>query len=384
MSSAIDKAGVGLALLLLALLTAGEPARAADEQYLVEYRAYNSALEAGDSEAAARHARAAWEAAEAALGDHRLTAILAFNYGRLIVFGDAEQALAPLHRARALHEAGVAELPAGTVQVYPDYAGFASSEYKRRNADELRESLEEIGTDAAGTNPDLAVMWLQLATGDVAAGRYRKGVASAGAAEAAVMNAAPGNSRSLATAIMLGAVARLVPFPRDVEDVQAAHNELSRARRLFPPQKDIDSFDPLLAQVLAWNQASGAALRSLGFEDYPDHDEDGSGSEPPPLPPLFEREETVECGEVEWLEREAPRYPRGALRRGTIGAVFMGYHLEDDLTIRDVRILAEVPKKEFSEYAIAAVNEWRVEKLPAGGPECYRNLTVSIQFAIDD
>ena len=382
MSSAIDKAGVGLVLLLLVLLGAAEPAGAAEEQYLVEYRAYNSALEAGDNDAAAGHARAAWDAAEAALGDHRLTAILAFNYGRLIVFGKAKEALAPLHRARALHEAGVAELPAGPVQLYPDYAEFASSEYKRRNADELRESLEGIGTDAAATNPDLAVMWLQLATGDVAAGRYRKAVASAAAAEAALLNAAPGNSRSLATAIMLGAIARLVPFPRDVEDVQAAHNELSRARRLFPPQKDIDSFDPLLAQVLAWNQASGAALRSLGFEDYPDHEEeDGSGSE---LPPLFEREETVECGEVEWLEREAPRYPRGALRRGTIGAVFMGYHLEDDLTIRDVRILAEVPKKEFSEYAIAAVNEWRVEKLPAGGPECYRNLTVSIQFAIDE
>jgi Gram-negative bacterial TonB protein C-terminal len=383
MSSAFDNAFFRLAFILLILSPATRAASAADEPYLVEYRAYNVALKGGDRDAAARHALAAWQAAEAALGDHRLTGILAFNYGRLIVFDDAEQASTSLHRAHALHQAGIADLSAEGVRVYPDYADFASGEYKRREADDLRESLEAIGTDTAAGNPDLAVMWLQLAAGDVADGRYRKGLESAADAEAAILSAAPGDSRGMATAIMLGAIARLVPHPREVEDVQAAHNELSRARRLFSPQKDLDTFDPLLAKVLAWNQAAGAALHSLGHDDYPDHEEYGPGNEPPPSPPLFERDGNVDCGGVEWLEREAPHYPRGALRRGTIGAVFMGYRLDDDLTIRDVRILAEVPVEQFSEYVLDAVKNWRAKALPSGGPACYENLTVSIQFAIE-
>lgn len=387
MTSALTKASACLPIFTaLALLLAARSASSTEEEpYLVEYRAYNEALAAGDGHAAVTHALAAWQAAENALGDHKLTAILAYNYGRLILFDDSENARTSLRRARELHEAGVADLSANEVLLYSNYAEFSASRFKRREANRLRETLETIEAGAAEANPDLAAMWLSLASSDIAAERFRKAQKSAARAEAAILSATPESSHSLAAAILFGGVARVVPYPRTVDDVQAAHNEFRRARRLFPSQESLESFDPMLAKVLAWDSATNAALRTLGLDDYPDHADSETG-EALPLPPLFDpnQDAPLDCGEVEWLEREAPRFPSDALRQGTIGAVFVGYRLGDDLRVRDARVLAEVPNDEFGDEVLEVMAKWRVKELPPGGPACYRNLTTHFRFVIEN
>jgi TonB family protein len=371
-------------LAIVALLVAAAGAAAApEEQYLIEYRAYSAAMADGDGTVAATHARAAWQSAEAELGAHRLTAILAYNYGRLIALTDAETALVPLLRARALHDAGFADLPPEQVRLYSAYAEFEADGRKRREANDLREILQAMGADAAAADPDLASMWLRLTTYDVVEERYRTARESAASAEAAMLSAGIDNPHYLASAIMLGGIARLVPYPRKVEDVQAAHNEFSRARRLFPPQKDLESFDPLLAKVLAWDHAADSALATLDYEDYPDH-ADAVAEESPPTPPLFEPAAFLDCEAFEWANQDAPRFPPLALRDGRIGAVFIGFRLADDFTVKDARILAEVPMDEFGEYALDAVKQWRAKPLPSEDPACYQNLVISIQFVIDD
>ncbi len=365
-------------------LAAGTAARSQDETYLTAYSAYNAALKAGDGAAATRHALSAWQAAEQALGDDRLTAILAYNYGRLVLFDNTNEARTALQRARELHETGVADLSANHVRLYSNYAEFAADGYTRRQADALRESLQAFGPDGAEDNPDLATMWLRLATHDVMEERYFKARESAASAEAVIRRVAPDSTYGLAEAILLGAVARLAPYPRTAEDVRAAQDGFDRAIRLFPPQKDLDNFDPLLAKLLAWDKAADSARETLAVENDTDG-EDAETEASPPRPPLFEYQQdaSVDCGEIEWLERKAPHYPSRALREGTIGAVFLGYQLGEDLKVRDARVLAEVPIARFGDAAVQAITEWQAKELPTGGPECYRNLTTWIMFMIE-
>lgn len=361
-------------------------ASAADaEPYLVEYRAYIAALGSGDGEAAVRHGLAAWKAAEKALGNHRLTGVLAYNYGRLVTFSASDAAAAPLHRARELADMGVADLPDAALQLYLSYAEFATSGFEDKRADRLREALDTIGLEDEALIRDVAPMWLQLASHDVTAKEYRKAVESSANAEAAIMKAFPDSVRGLAEAIALGAIARITPRYRTTEDFEAASVQFDRARRLFPPQEDLESFDPLLAQIMAWHHVTWSARHSL-FK--------AEGREPPetesdddaPAPPLFQHQldDSSECGTPEYLERTAPRYPPGALRQGYLGAVMVGYRLGDDLKVHDARLLAEVPSDgKFGAAALEAVSEWRVKALPGGGPECYRNLITIIRFVIE-
>jgi len=104
-----------------------------DQQHLVEYQAFRIALETGDEQAATSHALAAWQAAEVEHGDHRTTAILAYNYAHRVLFNDSESALPPLRRARELQEAGTADLPADELLLHFEFAEFSSGGFKARH-----------------------------------------------------------------------------------------------------------------------------------------------------------------------------------------------------------------------------------------------------------
>lgn len=371
-------------ILAAAIVAVAEPAASADAQEpLAHYRAYEKALDAGDLASAAREARAAWEAAEQELGDHRVSAVLAYNYGTLVAFEEPVSARDALLRAHQLQEEGLAELEEAELRLYLAFTEFAVSGYERREANRLRKALEAVEEQESGPVADRSAMWLRLASQDVADGQYRKALKSAAAAEAAVRSEVPDDYRSLAHTILIGGVARLVPAPRNEKTVQAAHNEFVRAQRLFPPQSDLDNFDPLLAQVLAWDAAADAALVTLGRDNYRDH-QGARQKESPPVPETFayQQESGIDCQPVEWAEREPPRFPSRELRRGSIGAVFVGYRLGDDLRVRDARVLAEVPVEAFGDAALSAMSDWRASELPAGGPECYRNLLTQFTFAL--
>lgn len=375
---------IAVSVLLAALPVLAASASAADDEpYLVEYRAYNAALESGDREAAATHGLAAWQAAEESLGNHRLTGILAYNYGRLMTFSASDEAAASLRRARELADLGVADLPEPALQLYLGYAEFATSRFKRKPANRLREALDAVGMADETLIRDVAPMWLKLALHDVDTRQYRKAIESAANAETAIRKAYPDASRGLVEAILFGAIARIAPSPRTIENLEAATDQFDRARRLFPPQEDLDTFDPLLAQVLAWHHVTWEALQALyvkkGREQADSEDDESS-----PAPPLFQRNESLECGDFEWEERQPPRYPAGALHDGYFGAVMLGYRLGDDLKPHDARILAEVPSGErFGKVSLAALSEWRLKAVPTGAPACYRNLVTFIKFIIE-
>lgn len=291
-----------LALCLISWLAAS-PALA--QTYMDAYRAYNAALEAGDNAAAAEHGYAAWQAAEAELGDDGLTAILAYNYGQLVLFSDAENAAKALRRAEALRAEGVADLPASELKLSLAFTEFDVSGEKRRQSRILRNALNATEADGMAASSRSAIIWLRLARGDLTKSRYEKAIESAQRAEEIISTAIPDDYRRKAQAILIGGIAHLSPLPRSIKDVQMAHDEFIRAIRLFPPQKNLDNFDPILAQLLAWNAGADAALYSLRQKEYHNHktkSRDEKAAEPIQI--FEERKKSFDECNIEWAKRK--------------------------------------------------------------------------------
>lgn len=365
---------------LVVTLIVGGVAAAQEETYRVEYRASRAALDAGDTEGAAKHARAAWQAAEETLGEDSQTGILAYNYAKLAVFSDSAGARSALRRVNELRKAGRGQFRDEELELYSAYAEFAAELYGRRRAERLRERLEAWGADR-DLGVDVVVMWLNLGQAYIGAKQYRQAQESAQRAEAAILSSQPDNYNFHASAVLINGLAGLLTDPRSVRRVQAAHREFSRARRLFPPQKDLDNFHPLLARIIAWDGAAKAALRSLGLENFPDRDDPDYVAQA--RSPLFAHEQDASCSKLEWIDRRPPDFPRKELNSGMIGAVYVGFALGDDRRVRDARVLAEIPQARFSEKALESMSAWLAKEVPPGNPLCYRNLVTLFTFVID-
>ncbi|HXI86286.1 MAG TPA: energy transducer TonB [Parvularculaceae bacterium] len=345
-------------------------ASAATATYKAEFDQYVRALDKGDDRAAAEHGKAAWLAAEKELGDNGVTAILAYNYGKLVIFNNPTEAQGALKRAKQLQDAGVADLPTSELAVYLAFDDFAMRDDRIDTADAMRKTLLAARKTDEEQPPEYGLMWLRLANADLRGERYEK--ARASAAEAEKLLNLPNLYRQKAIAIMVGGAARLLPVPRKVADVEAAHNEFLRAIALFPPQKDLDSFDPTFAQALAWNTTALAALKDLGGRDF-DHANDSPCKEDDCK--SFVNEKTLkECG-LEWDQYHPPDYPRKPQQKGYIGAAILGYHLGDDLAVHDARILAEVPQNMFGGAVLAAAKQWTLKAPPPDKLECRQFIT---------
>jgi tetratricopeptide (TPR) repeat protein len=312
--------------------------------------------------------------------------VLAFNYGRLIVLADSASAAEALERAQQLQSEVDAQIPVDDLDLYLAFAEFRRAEGNRRASDDLRDALGVFATDAGPVaSVELAAMWLELGSMDLLNERYRKAADSAEQAEAAILAAAPDDHRTLAIAVMTQGAALLLPSPRPQWKIADAHVEFQRARALFPPQQDIATFDPVLGQLMAWEMAARAAYRTQGRDEYAEHTH-APGATDDEMPNLFVVSGTnrKQCPETEWENRDPPEYPPGALQKGYIGAVVIGFNLQPDKMLSDVAILGEVPANRFSEAVLEAAVGWKVGKVPDGEPACMLNQFTSVTFVIED
>ncbi len=352
-----------------------------DPPYLVEYRAYRQAARTGDTDAAVRHARAAWQSAETLLGDDRHTATLAFNFGRLQLYRDVAAALPALRRADELQQSGIAQLPAGELRLFLAYAEYQTSGRTRSDLRSFRQSLEASSEELSDGSIDLADIWIALMTEDFTAGRWADTVDSAARAEASLRAAAPDDLEALAKVILAGGAARLLLPHWTEKQILAAHHEFERAQRLFPPQHDVEHFNPLLAQVLAWDAAALAVYRTRYHSGFPD----AAADDEEPMPPVLENSGLYDprCGEIEWQTRTSPEYPDDARNAGYIGAVIVGYNLDEGLRVSEPKVLAEVPARKFGHAAASSMNDWRAAPPASDDPVCRRNLLSTFTFVMN-
>ncbi|GJL92117.1 energy transducer TonB [Hyphococcus sp.] len=390
----IKVAGIAAASAMLAVGTAA----AQDKTYLIEYKLYNAALEAGDTDAAIKHAHTAWQAAEKELGDNNLTAVLAFNYGQLVLFSDPENATSALRRASELQAAGIADLPADDLELYLAFVEFAVDPRQSRKRDAFRDLLSAIDTEGQPRSSDIAMMWLRLASGDVADEHYDDGVMSAARAETLLYAAEPKAYRRHAEALLLLGVATMFRDDGIADDIIAANQHFIKAGKLFPLQNDIATFDRTLALILAWNQTAAALLESKAqFQatmpdtftssrirlaqpenDIPDPTKfshfDYDAVFPASKPP-------EECN-IDWEKRDPPKYPRTASNKGYVGSALVGYRINADLSVENTVILAEVPGEIFGQAAVDSMTEWRLAHAPNQEEGCIENRLTVFSFIL--
>lgn len=311
------------------------------------------------------------------------------------MFSDAENAAKALRRAEALRAEGVADLPVSELRLYLAYAEFALDGGASRKRNELREALFAIDAEGYPPSYDTAAMWSQLATADLFDKRYDAAFESAVRAETAIATVSPENYRRRAEMLLVGGIAKIVSRSSKANDLIMANQLLVRGGKLFPAQESIDNFDPVLAQIIAWNNAAGASLMTLSNiqaerfvyasriklaspdNDYAEATNTFLGFDTSAIFPKELDQET--CG-IEWVEQEPPNYPREAENKGYIGGAVIGYNFGDDTKVHDAVIISEVPSDKFGQTALDSMAEWRLARAPLDHPDCRSNYIFFFSF----
>lgn len=303
--------------------------------------------------------------------------MLAYNYSYQIVFDDPAAAYPALSRASELAKAGLAELPEDALALTLAFADYAQGNRTATGARKLRRVLKERDAAGAPATQDSARIWLALAVDDITARRYKEAAESGDLASLAIAAALPDDIKAHAYALVISGVGHIMPRPRTAASVNAARVIFEKAVMLYPPQESILAFDETLANAYAWTVVSRSALLSIGKADAISEgaDEDDKA---------FDHElikDDYKC-EVKWEDRKPPVYPRGALYKGYLGGVIVGYNIGDDGKPKDARILSEVPAAQFGAAAVKAMAAWKLKEDVA--PECRNNRITKFVFYMDE
>lgn len=369
----------------------------ASADYKRDYTAYAAALDAGDLAAAIRHGEAAWRAAEVELGDHATTAILAYNYATLVADFQPTKAAEAFARALAITEAGVGALSVTDLKVrLAEAMAIASALKPGKEQKALLESLVsllEANPSLASESPEAhARGWRTVAVMSLRAGADSKVRQAADLAIESAASLDPIDNRLLAESLIIGAVARLTSQAREGKEIVESIALLDRAIMLFPPQVDIDSFDRLLALALSWRisirplaestdrAAFTTGTRLVSRDELRTAYERGLSATA--LQDLFawSSPKPAICGALTlWASRKSPRYPTRALNKSNVGAIIVGYDLNETGVERSV-LLADFPETGFGEAALKAMKSWRLESPPPS--ECRKNNVMFFTFEI--
>lgn len=367
----------------------------ASADYKSEYKAYLAAFDSGDLAAATRFGEAAWRAAESELGDHATTAILAYNYANLISEFQPSNASEAYDRALAITQSGLGSLSIADLKIRSleakARASAGSSPKDQRNLIDGLESLLETNADLAAESPDVfARCWRTIALLRLNASQIPGARKAADLAVEFSTTLDPSESRLLAESLILGAVTRLtsrsVKGPEIIESVAL----LDRAIVLFPPQVDIDSFDRLLALAISWRlsvkplslaldeDAFLTGSRLVSREDMRRAAEAAQENSTPD--DFFSWVGRSTCAAaLDWAKKTLPRFPTKALHKNNVGAIIVGYNV-DDTGVEHAVLLSDFPGTGFGEASLAALKEWRLKSPPA--PGCRKNHISYFTFEI--
>ena len=323
--------------------------------HLIEYSAYKKAFEAGDVPSALRHGEAAWQEAEKALGDDATTAVLAYNFARLAFAfpATAERALQAYERALVLTERGIGDLSAQDVRIGLTEVRLILRQNESTTANELARLLTERQRANVPASDLSAHAWKTLAIARMRDMDHDTVIAYADIAAAEAQALQPPDQQVLVDSLVLGAMARLSRSgpEKTQETIDEAIQRLDRVIALYPPQRDIDSFDPLLAKALVW-RASVQAM--VGTEKDPIDvlslirmSDDGRPSNCPDIAAL--------------LQRTPLEYPDNALRTGRVGAVLFGLDWKGTAVDRVV-ILAEPAGTGFGAATETTLRSWTLSQ----------------------
>lgn len=338
-------------LLLLALAVVSTPAFA---NYKSEYASYRQALETGDIVGARRHGEAAWRDAEREIGDSRDTARLAFNYAELVVIDSPKMAREPYEHAQAIAKKIETGLNSEDIAAGLAYAISADASDDKLARRQLEAALEARRTAKLPASTVSGYGWLSLSRAALAGKNFERAIVFADRSVADATEASKYEKRLMRTALVIDGIAHVAsPVARQRDYIRAA-TLFDRSFPLFPPQKDIDNFDRLLALGLSWSATIRAVaatndlaeVKKSTFHDSPNLSDDVRWTTP-----------QVGCAEINWKVQPSPKYPERARNRQQIGAILVGYDVAGDRIDRAI-ILADQTNSEFGDVTIEAMKHW--------------------------
>lgn len=360
--------------IVAAALSIAAPPALAD--YKAEYKLYAAAVSEGDVEAAIKYGSEAWKQGEVELGDHKTTAILAFNFGNIIYEFDAAKAVPAFERALDLVDRGVSDLDGFDVRLALAASKFATDKENKA----LYKNLETAIAEFEAADRPIAFIAADavklLAMAQFVEGDHKSSGKLAEKAASLAENLTPKPKGLLATAYAIAGISYGADRHRSRADITKSAELLDRAIVLFPPQKGIDAIHPLFAQAMAWRFSVNAIAQSEGRAsalDHLDRDLDADAM------CRFEQARPANC-EIKWKKRTPPKYPAKALSKAYVGSVLVGYDLNDTGVERTV-LLAGVNGAALADPAIASMLNWELAETPSA--ECRMNHIVNFSFVVN-
>lgn len=363
--------------------------------YKSEYRNYKAAIEAQDFDKALEHGEAAWREAEEEIGETTTTAILAYNYAMLAAPSDPARASEAFARAIAIAQksenAGAIPLQDAIVRLAE--ARSRTDPDSSALAEELQRTLDAADPNDASSMEAQAIGFRTLAAFHILSKKYKRAQSAGDRGEALASRLNPPDPRLHREILFLAGLSRIAGDLRTELGVYEAVALFDKSFGLYPPQKDIDHFDPLLAQAIAWRQSVKALANSYGSTPaIPLGSRLPSGED---LKAAYERADARSNIDDEfywetphpdicnpagmWRERKPPSFPARALRKGSVGAILVGYDLDGKGVARTV-VLTDFTEAGFGDAALASMKDWRLN--PGVGQACWKNLISIFLFEI--
>lgn len=366
----------------MALAGAAVSTPAAAQAYLSEYQLYAAALEAGDDEAAAKHAKAAWDSAEQTLGDDSTTAILALNYAQVIYLTEPQNAIAPLARTIALIDSGLSDLPRDEPELMLALVRSLAAPESDDAMTALEGVLDEQANRSVAATDLSASAWLRIASHNLSNRNNSRAIRAADIAELHFKASVPSEKQYQGNARLIRGAAHLTKRNRRKRDIVNAHDALYSALYMYPPQNGLESFDQNFAAVITWHSVSHAIAAAdsvfLGTRAGEIKLEDNAETEPV----LWSAAAHPPWCDLQWKDRTPPKYPRQEAYSGFMGGALVGFDFDDQLKVTNARIISEVPATtEFGEVSLNAVKTYELEKMPAGGEACLKNWATIFTFS---
>ncbi|MEM0929505.1 MAG: hypothetical protein AAGI89_09460 [Pseudomonadota bacterium] len=361
---------------------------AAQADWVTSYQNYQAAVQAGDPDAAMRHAKEAWLQSQVALPPSENRALLAQNYGTQIVLKDPRAAVPALQDAVDLAEQGFGLSNLSLTSAFFQLeTAEALSKRNRRSINEALEAMEALST-AEKLAPDNSVLSLRLSALLTERDRAAEASEMLGGLKALLHADETSSFRTLASAEILRAQAVLADKPsildharheafgeRLIEPFVGVHRALLRAE----PADAIAEINPAAADLWTW----GLVLNGF-FVSY----ETDAGDEARRRARAYGRLDSLlagkeGCPEIEWKRRNVEYDPKGRGDGAWVGAILVGGRLKRDGRMDDVRIISASPDDLFDIGVLRDAGRWRanVEGLPDA---CFEDRFTAINFVIGE
>jgi len=364
-----------LTVLVAALIFTIPHSANAQDVYVEHFKAYQAAQAAGDTTTARIEAEAAWKSAEAELGDSKLTAILAYNFGSMMTLEDPQASIKPLKRAKAIGPLAGGDVPLKVVDAYLDYAAYMTAPDNKK-AVKLRDSLNKIVQPDGTPQISDAFMWMNMAnieakalrlwTAEPAAQKVVEALKSVGLDE--------DGGPALNNALIIRAAAGLSGRERTDSRIAWSLDDLDRVIESFKKPKDADELDPILATALAWK---GVAFQILEDKNLPLPDPD----EIAPLNAAFSSYTGApENCNIQWIKNKPANFRGSGVFPGYVGGALISYDITSSGKIKDAKLIAQVPNGQLGREAMKAFKKWELAGVPEKHKGCRTNQIASFVY----